>query len=84
MEDVFLKDRVGSEIIFVTPLSNSMYRSAHGHGNGLGGPDGYFICATSADDPNSSFEIIAKATSFEAAKKIFLALTRYQDQRVSV
>jgi hypothetical protein len=74
MDDIFLQGVVGDSVYFVTPLSHSLYRQAHGQG--LGGSEGYFICSASESRRDAGFEILAKAASFEAAEQIFLALTR--------
>jgi hypothetical protein len=73
MEDLYLEADVGTEVIFVTTLSQKMYRQANGQG--LGGAEGYFICASDKCNPDASFEILAKARTFEAAQILFEALT---------
>jgi hypothetical protein len=73
MDDLYLEADVGNETIFVTTLSHRMYRRANGHG--LGGSDGYFICASDRSRPDAGFEILAKARTFEAAQILFSALT---------
>lgn len=76
MDDLYLEADAGDEVIFVTPLSNRMYRLARGQG--LGGSEGYFLCSASKARPDAGFEILAKATSFESAQDLFAALLAYR------
>jgi len=68
-----MEGEMGEQLVFVTPLSHKMYREAKGFG--MGGSDGYFICAALKSNPDAGFEILAKAATIEAAQMIFLALT---------
>lgn len=72
MEDIYFSETIFDDTIFVTPLSNLFYRQAGGQG--LGGPEGYFICSSSASEPDAGFEILAKAATADAAERIFRAL----------
>ena len=72
MEDIYLSATIRESTIFVTPLSNMFYRQAGAQG--LGGSEGYFICASSATDPDAGFEVLAKAATADAAERIFRAL----------
>lgn len=72
MEDFFLSDTVDQATIFVSALSNKLYRSAGGQG--LGGSEGYFVCIENANRPDAGFEILAKAKTPDAAQMIFSAL----------
>lgn len=74
MEDLYMEGEVGDQVIFVTPLSHKMYREANAHG--LGGSEGYFVCASFKSRPEAGFEVLAKAASMEAAQMIFSALVR--------
>ncbi|MEM8555211.1 MAG: hypothetical protein AAGF71_10360 [Pseudomonadota bacterium] len=72
MEDLFMEGEMGDQIVFVTPLSHKMYREANAHG--MGGADGYFVCASSKSRPEAGFEVLAKAATIDAAQLIFSAL----------
>jgi len=74
MEDLYMEGELGDQIIFVTPLSHKMYKEANAHG--MGGADGYFVCSSLKSRPDAGFEVLAKATSLEAAQMIFSALVR--------
>lgn len=67
-----MEGEMGEQIVFVTPLSQKMYREAMGQG--MGGPDGYFVCSSLKARPDAGFEILAKAATMEAAEMIFRAL----------
>lgn len=67
-----MEGEMGEQIVFVTPLSHKMYREAMGQG--MGGPEGYFVCSTLKSQPEAGFEILAKAATIESAQMIFRAL----------
>lgn len=73
MDDMLLEADIGDQRIYVTTLSDVMYRRAGGHG--LGGSYGYFICAGSISQPEAGFEVLAKAKSMDAAQFLFNAIT---------
>lgn len=78
MEDIYLSESISDDTIFVTPLSNLFYRQAGAQG--LGGSEGYFICSSSAANPEAGFEILAKAATADAAERIFRALVSFSRQ----
>jgi hypothetical protein len=55
-----------SSTLYVTPLDSQAY-AEHVEGDRLGGADGYFVVRETA----STFEVLAKAPSFEAAGDLF-------------
>lgn len=55
-----------SSTLYVTPLDTQAY-SEYVENDRLGGSDGYFVVRETA----SSFEVLAKAASFEAAGELF-------------
>lgn len=55
-----------SSTLYVTPLDTQAY-AEHVENDGLGGADGYFVVRETA----STFEVLAKAPSFEAAGNLF-------------
>ena len=55
-----------SSTLYVTPLDALAY-SEHVEDDRLGGADGYFVIRETA----TSFEVLAKAPSFEAAGSLF-------------
>jgi|TARA_R110002049_G_scaffold75674_2_gene194567 hypothetical protein len=72
MEDFYLSDTIEDNTIFVSPLSHKMYLSAGG--KGLGGSEGFFVCSERSSNPDAGMEILAKASTMEAAELIFCAL----------
>jgi hypothetical protein len=73
MEDLYLSEKIDEKrTLFVSPLSKKSYRDAGGRG--LGGADGYFICECNESQPSAGFEILAKASSVDAAIMIFEAI----------
>lgn len=75
MDDIYLSETVGGDTFFVTPLSNLFYRQAGAQG--LGGSEGFFICTSSATQPDAGFEVLAKAATLDAAERIFRALINF-------
>jgi hypothetical protein len=55
-----------SSTLYVTPLDAQAY-SEHVESDRLGGSDGYFVVRETA----TTFEVLAKAPSFEAAGDLF-------------
>ena len=84
MDDFYLSETVSDDTIIVTPLSKLFYRQLGAHG--LGGSEGYFICMSSSANPDAGFEVLAKASTADAAQRIFQALVNYarQSQRATV
>ena len=83
MDDFYLCDTVDHSTIFVSALSQSMYRAAGGQG--LGGSEGYFVCMEDDERPDAGFEILAKANTPEAARMIFTALlSDFRQRQVAV
>tara|TARA_R100001369_G_scaffold90595_2_gene129842 strand:- start:1210 stop:1461 length:252 start_codon:yes stop_codon:yes gene_type:complete len=78
MEDIYLSETVHNDTIFVTPLSKMFYRETGAHG--LGGSEGFFICSSSATNPDAGFEVLAKAATADAAERIFRALVNFAHQ----
>ena len=72
MDDFVLEETVGNSRVFVSALSERVYRDAGVRG--LGGSQGFFVCAERGDEPQAGIEVLAKAASADAAEKIFLAL----------
>lgn len=71
MEDVTLIARLDNEtIVYVSPVHDQTYKEFV-ENDSLGGSSGYFI----ARERQSSFEILAKAASLDAAREIFAMLT---------
>ena len=67
MDDVSLIAKIGDDnIVYVCPVHDRTYHE-YVEDNNLGGPSGYFI----ACEQNNQFEVLAKATSLTAARKIF-------------
>lgn len=60
-------------MVCISPISAQTYREASG--KGLGGDYGYFIYEVDLENPQVGIEIIAKAASVEAAKKIHDLIT---------
>jgi hypothetical protein len=56
--------------IYVSPVHDQAYRE-YVDGDNLGGPAGYFI----ARERRDHFEVLAKATSLDAARELFGMLT---------
>lgn len=75
MDDFYLSETVDDDTIFVTPLSKLFYRQLGAQG--LGGSEGFFICSASSARPDAGFEVLAKASTAEAAERIFRALVSF-------
>lgn len=76
-----MEGEMGEQIVFVTPLSHKMYREAKLQG--MGGPEGYFVCSSLKNRPDAGFEILAKAATIDAAELIFRALVGSARSRVA-
>jgi hypothetical protein len=72
MDDFVLEETIGNSKIFVSALSERVYRDSGVRG--LGGSQGFFVCTERRDQPEAGFEVLAKAASADAAETIFLAL----------
>jgi hypothetical protein len=72
MDELFLSETIGDATIFVSPLAERVYRQSGVRG--LGGSQGFFVCAERASNPRAGFEILAKASSIDSAQIIFNAL----------
>ncbi|OYU75567.1 MAG: hypothetical protein CFE32_13795 [Alphaproteobacteria bacterium PA3] len=72
MDELFLSETVGDATIFVSPLADRVYRQSGVQG--LGGSQGFFVCAQRNSNPAAGFEILAKASSIDNAQLIFNAL----------
>lgn len=78
MDDIVLKtDLDDSTSLYVSPISRQTYEE-HVHDNSLGSERGYFVMR-SRKDGAQRLEVLAKASSLEAAEELFdliLALKR--------
>lgn len=71
MDDITMIARMDAETtVYVSPVHDQTYLE-YVDADNLGGPQGYFI----ARERREQFEILAKATSLEAAREIFAMLT---------
>lgn len=71
MDDVTLIATLSDgSTVYVSPLHDQTY-SEYVESDNLGGPSGYFI----ARERLNQFEVLAKATSLDAAREIFGMLT---------
>ena len=71
MEDISLIAKVGDgTTVYVSPVHDLTYLEYVENDN-LGGSSGYFIACERRDQ----FEVLAKATSLDAARKIFGMIT---------
>jgi hypothetical protein len=70
LDDVFLCAEIGdSRRLCISSISHRTYRIAVG--SGLGGDRGYFIFETDESCPDAGIDVLAKATSYEAAMRLF-------------
>ncbi len=72
MDDIAMIAKIDDDTtVYVSPMHGHTY-SEYVEGDNLGGPVGYFI----ARQRRNQFEILAKATSLDAAREIFGMLVR--------
>ena len=70
MEDLFLSADIGdSKRLCVSSISRQTYRNAVG--SGLGGDRGYFVFEEDASQSTGMITVLAKASSWEAAVRLF-------------
>lgn len=71
MEDYVLSARIDERTtLYVSPLHRRTY-DEHISADSLGGGDGYFVTRTVRGGGTERFDILAKASSFEAATDLF-------------
>jgi hypothetical protein len=77
MEDFFLSAEIGdSRRLCVSSISRQTYR--HSVGSGLGGDRGYFVYETDDACAQNGITVLAKASSIDAALRLFDVLTQRQ------
>lgn len=70
MDDIFLSAQIDERrMVCISSLSTKTYREVGVHG--LGGDSGYFIYEVDLENPQAGIEVIAKAASVEAAKRLY-------------
>jgi hypothetical protein len=75
MEDLFLSADIGdSKRVCLSPISRQTYRESVG--SGLGGDRGYFVVEEDNSEAATSVTVLAKASSYDAALRLFDVLTR--------
>ena len=68
---MILRARIDSEtLVYVSPISSETYRE-HIDVDNLGGGNGYFVLRSKKSGVQETLDVLAKATSFEAAGEIF-------------
>jgi len=71
MDDCILTARLDEHTtLYVSPIHRRTYAEHVGEDN-LGGDQGYFVARSLSDGETVQFDILAKATSFEAAGDLF-------------
>lgn len=76
MDDCILTARLDEHTtLYVSPIDPLTYVEHVGDDN-LGGDQGYFVARSLSDGQNVQFDILAKATSFEAAGDLFDMIVR--------
>ena len=71
MEDVILRAAIDSETtLYVAPISPETYEE-HFERDTLGGGNGYFVMRSRKSGLRETLEILAKASSVEAASDLF-------------
>jgi len=71
MDDTILKAEIDSETtLYVSPIATATYQE-HISEDNLGGDAGYFLMRARKVGLKESFEILAKAPSFDAAGELF-------------
>lgn len=71
MDDTILKAEIDSETtLYVSPIATATYQE-HISEDNLGGDAGYFLMRARKVGPKETFEILAKAPSFDAAGELF-------------
>jgi len=76
MDDMVLTARLDdATIIYISPIGAETY-SEYVDEDNLGGEAGFFVLRSSNDGRAQRFEILAKATSFEAAADLFDMIVR--------
>ncbi|RYE98555.1 MAG: hypothetical protein EOO77_37030 [Oxalobacteraceae bacterium] len=74
MEDLFLSADIGdSKRVWLSPISRRTYRDSVG--SGLGGDRGYFVLEEDMCPATASVTVLAKASSYDAAIRLFEMLT---------
>lgn len=75
MEDLFLSAEIGdSKRVCLSAISRQTYRESVG--SGLGGDRGYFVIEEDSSQAATSVTVLAKASSYDAALRLFEVLTR--------
>jgi len=71
MDDLLLKADIDDlTTLSVSPIDHQTYSECIDNDT-LGGADGYFVIRSSRGNGRAAFEVLAKASSFEAAAAIF-------------
>lgn len=71
MWDFALEAKLDSETtLYVSPIDQVLYRS-HVESDNLGGEDGYFIMRNTRRDGRDCFDVLAKASTLDAARALF-------------
>ena len=71
MEDIVLTAKIDDlTTLYVAPIVAATY-AEYVDGDNLGGEDGYFLMRSQGCEGAARFEILAKASSFDAASELF-------------
>jgi hypothetical protein len=71
MEDLVLRAEIGGgTMLYVSAIDHNTFHE-HVAEDNLGGSKGYFVIRTGNGSQGCRFEILAKATSFDAASDLF-------------